>query len=138
VHEPEKHDAGGPSSDSRGRADQAVPQGAQEGAISRDLVYIYGSSCASPGEADVLVLVVLVLLQRYFFLFNDLLLYGVANPLNRTYIIHRTISLLAGRIIPVDDSEKVKNGFKIISKLLTRPPQQRNHFWCGLTRPRRS
>jgi hypothetical protein len=58
----------------------------------------------------------LSLLQRYFFLFNDLLLYGVANPLNRTYIIHRTISLLAGRIIPVDDSDKVKNGFKIISK----------------------
>jgi len=54
--------------------------------------------------------------KRYFFLFNDLLLYGVANPLNRTYIIHRTISLLAGRIIPVDDSDKVKNGFKIISK----------------------
>ncbi len=72
--------------------------------------------CTVALSADLLYLSFSLSLQRYFFLFNDLLLYGVANPLNRTYIIHRTISLLAGRIIPVDDSDKVKNGFKIISK----------------------
>jgi FYVE/RhoGEF/PH domain-containing protein 5/6 len=53
--------------------------------------------------------------KRYMFLFNDLLLYGEVNKFKQ-YTIHRTINLYYGRIVPVEDSSKVKNGFQVVSK----------------------
>ncbi|KAL6065425.1 Pleckstriny domain-containing family F member 2 [Balamuthia mandrillaris] len=55
---------------------------------------------------------------RYFFLFNDLLMYGEESKAKvySDFNIHRFISLRSGRISDVEDSSKAKNAFKVVSK----------------------
>ncbi|KAH3722826.1 protein piccolo [Pelomyxa schiedti] len=71
--------------------------------------------------------------KRNFWLFSDCLIYGEKVGGGENFLLHRVINLRKGRVVSLQDSADVKNGFAIISgdksfTVMAETLQERN-FW---------